>query len=450
MLTASNLNFKFSLINNILFPLLIVLFRFIPITADFSYVILAVYALFGRQQIIVALFLLWLFSLLNPELVPNTNNSSFSKYITILTCFLSILFRLNFAKIDKITIFTLGFVFFLIVHGYFFSQVTSLSILKALNWTVVTITLLLTWNEMNSSEHESTKNLITGFLLTIILICLALLLFTDLGYEVNVRYFHGILNHPQAFGLTVASLFILLLVQLFSHNRFKLIILINILICTFLVFVSGSRTSGLALILAILFFPILFSLLNIHKFKLFPYIFINKFFFIIASTLIVFMLIFNNTVLSVFSSFVIKTEKINFINLLSSYKVSRSVLYEPMIDNITQNPNIGIGFGIASDLSSMQIKYFKGIPVSAPTEKGVLPLLVLEEVGIYGFTIFIIWAFVLFRRANANGSGSFFILLTLFIFNLGEAGLFSPNGFGMLYLILLSSAVTKTKKSINY
>lgn len=158
MLIASKLNFKLSSINNIWFPLLIVLFRYFPITSDFSYVILAVYALFGRQQIIVALFLLWLFSMLNPEIVPITNNSSFSKYITILTCFLSILFRLNFAKIDKITTLTLGFGFFLIVHGYFFSQVPSISILKALNWTVIITILLLTWNEMNSSEYERTKN----------------------------------------------------------------------------------------------------------------------------------------------------------------------------------------------------------------------------------------------------------------------------------------------------
>lgn len=449
MLIASKLNFKLSSINNIWFPLLIVLFRYFPITSDFSYVILAVYALFGRQQIIVALFLLWLFSMLNPEIVPITNNSSFSKYITILTCFLSILFRLNFAKIDKITTLTLGFGFFLIVHGYFFSQVPSISILKALNWTVIITILLLTWNEMNSSEYERTKNLITNFLLIIILISLALLLFSHLGYEVNSRYFHGILNHPQAFGLTVASLTTLLLVQLFSHNRSMLFLLIYLLICILLVLVSGSRTSGLALISATLIFLILVPFLNILKFKLLPYIKINKFFFLIVSTLIVLMLIFNNIVLSAFSSFLIKTEKIDFVNLLSSYKVSRSVLYEPMIDNIKQNPNFGIGFGLASDPLSMNVKFFKNIPVSAPTEKGVLPILVLEEVGIYGFAFFIIWLFVLFKRAYANSSGCFFILLTLFIFNLGEAGLFSPNGFGMLYLILLTLVVTKPIKITN-
>ena len=42
-----------------------------------------------------------------------------------------------------------------------------------------------------------------------------------------------------------------------------------------------------------------------------------------------------------------------------------------------------------------------------------------------------------------------FVLITLFMFNLGEAGLFSPNGFGMLYLILLTSVVTKPIKSIS-
>ena len=167
------------------------------------------------------------------------------------------------------------------------------------------------------------------------------------------------------------------------------------------------------------------------------------------STLVVLMLIFNNTVMSVFSNFVMKTDKINFNNLLLSYKSSRSVLYEPMIDNIIKNPKKGIGFGVASDPSSMRIKYFKNIPVSAPIEKGILPLLILEEVGIYGFVFFAIWILMLLIRANTNGSGSLFVLITLFMFNLGEAGLFSPNGFGMLYLILLTSVVTKPIK-INF
>ena len=62
---------------------------------------------------------------------------------------------------------------------------------------------------------------------------------------------------------------------------------------------------------------------------------------------------------------------------------------------------------------------------------------------------FAIWILMLLIRANTNGSGSLFVLITLFMFNLGEAGLFSPNGFGMLYLILLTSVVTKPIK-INY
>ena len=300
---------------------------------------------------------------------------------------------------------------------------------------------------MNFYEREKTKNLLITFLI-IVLISLALL-FSDFGYELNSRYFQGILNHSMSFGLTAGSLTILLLVKLFRHNRFKLFFFINILICIALILASGSRTSGLALISGVLILSILFPLLNIFKFKFLPRILINRFFFLIISTLIVLMLIFNNIVMSVFSNYIMKTDKINFNNLLLSYESSRSVLYEPMIDNIIKNPNKGIGFGVASDPSSMRIKYFKNIPVSAPIEKGVLPLLILEEVGIYGFVFFVIWILMLLIRANTNGSGSLFVLITLFMFNLGEAGLFSPNGFGMLYLILLTSVVTKPIK-INF
>ena len=166
----------------------------------------------------------------------------------------------------------------MVVHGYYFSQIPAISILKALNWTAVTIILLLTWNDMNFYEREKTKNLLITFLLIIVLISLAFLLFSDFGYELNSRYFQGILNHSMSFGLTAGSLLVLLLVKLFRHNRFKLFFLINILICIALVLASGSRTSGLALISAVLILLILFPLLNIYKFKILPHILINRLF----------------------------------------------------------------------------------------------------------------------------------------------------------------------------
>ena len=41
--------------------------------------------------------------------------------------------------------------------------------------------------------------------------------------------------------------------------------------------------------------------------------------------------------------------------------------------------------------------------------------------------------------------GALIVLLTFLLFNLGEAGLFSANGYGMLYLIVITSIITRPK-----
>ena len=107
MLAISKFNFDFFLNKKLYFIFYIILLRFIPITADASYFIVAGYALLGRQQIIESLFLMWLFSMLNAEIIPHTGNESVIRYIVVLTCFLSILIRANFKKID-IFAFTYG------------------------------------------------------------------------------------------------------------------------------------------------------------------------------------------------------------------------------------------------------------------------------------------------------------------------------------------------------
>jgi hypothetical protein len=116
-----------------------------------------------------------------------------------------------------------------------------------------------------------------------------------------------------------------------------------------------------------------------------------------------------------------------------------------MIANIVEYPMTGIGFGLGSEPLSMNVKYFKGIPISAPIEKGILPLMVLEEIGIFGFLFFLIWILILSLKAIAISFSSTLILLTILLLNLGEAGLFSPNGFGMLYLILITMSITLPK-----
>jgi O-antigen ligase len=443
MLIALGSNFKFSLNSHVWFPLLAVILRLIPLTADFSYLILAGYALLGRRQIIEALLLSWLFSMLSPKIIPVAGYEGFFRYIIILACFFSILLRANFKKFHKLTFVTCGLGIFLILHAVFFSQVTTISFLKALNWTLVIVILFLAWKGMDSLEYENTKKWTKRFLLIILLFSIPTLLIPKIGFSVNSVYFSGILNHPQAFGMTAIALGALFIGQLSAQNKSTLLPFIITIICISLAIISGSRTAGLALLLAVIISFLLFPILTIRKIKsLFDF---KKNKLLIGIIFFLLIIILGPFIFNLITIFITKTNKSTVDSIMDAFIKSRAILYEPMIYNILEHPLKGIGFGLASDFTNMDIKYFKGIPVSAPIEKGVLPLAMLEEVGVFGFIFFIIWILILVRYSIANGFSDTIVLLTILLFNLGEAGLFSPNGYGMLYLVLLASATTKPK-----
>jgi hypothetical protein len=448
MLRVSKTNFKISLDSHLLIPLFATILRVIPLTADLSYLIIAAYALLGKRQIIESLFLSWLFSLLNSEIAPYAGSGSVLRYVILLACFFSIILRTNYKKIDGFAVITAGLGVFVCIHAVFFSQISEISILKALNWTFVMLTLLLTWNGMNSLEYEKTLKWVMQSLFIIVLISLLLLLLSpNTGYKINSALFQGILNHPQALGLAVASLGALLIGQLFDKGGFTLLLSIKILICITLIILSGSRTAGFALFFALIISTLIFST-NLLKETIIK----KKFsmYILLFFTIIFLSWIFSFEIQNLLSTYISKSQDFDTVDILSVYKRSREVLYAPMTANIVEYPMTGIGFGLGSEPLSMNVKYFKGIPISAPIEKGILPLMVLEEIGIFGFLFFLIWILILSLKAIAISFSSTLILLTILLLNLGEAGLFSPNGFGMLYLILITMSITLPKINKKY
>src|SRR5690554_1991584 len=62
-------------------------------TASVSYLALAIFALFGRGQAILALALSWLFTMINPEIVAEGDGGSVDRYLVILAASATALFR---------------------------------------------------------------------------------------------------------------------------------------------------------------------------------------------------------------------------------------------------------------------------------------------------------------------------------------------------------------------
>lgn len=130
------------------------------------------------------------------------------------------------------------------------------------------------------------------------------------------------------------------------------------------------------------------------------------------------------------------------MSLAEAYDKSRDGLIKKLLENIQNNPVKGIGFGIASDPFEMIIERDSviGLPVGAPIEKGVLPLAIIEDLGLVGALFVFIWFWLIIKRSALNGITPLSLVLTILFLNLVESTFFSPGGLDGLLLIFITWA----------
>jgi len=83
------------------------------------------------------------------------------------------------------------------------------------------------------------------------------------------------------------------------------------------------------------------------------------------------------------------------------------------------------------------------LPVSVSVEKGVLPLAILEEVGVIGFLVIVLWGRATVWKTLKGGGAAVGLLATIILLNFGESTFFSVGGFGMLPTVLLGWIATR-------
>jgi hypothetical protein len=448
MLTIDKSSFAIFSYSSFWVPLIAILARLNPSTAEISFFIIAGYALLGKQQSIQALALLFLFTMINPGIAPHIEIGPLLRYVVLFSVFLSIFLRISFLKYHSIAFYTLVFAVFILIHSFFFSKFAIVSILKIVSWTIVIISLLKAWGELNELEHVRMKKWISRFFLFILLSSLPFLLIPEIGYRYNLSGFQGVLNHPQAFGVFIALVAAIFFAHFFEKNKFSWSLVSLLFLICLLIFLSKARTAILSLFMSLsitlFFFFITFFLKK--KFVL-PIFQTKRFFFILF---LVFFLLFTSKIIKPIDSFLQKNTS-NINNLFEIFKESRGVLFQPMIENINKNFITGIGFGIASDPLSMNIQRdpFLNLPISVSVEKGTIYIAILEELGIFGFILFVIWVFILFYKVVIYSYASMIILITILLLNIGEAMLFSIGGMGLPILILLTSIISRPKLSLN-
>lgn len=415
-------------------------------TANLSFFLIAIYGLLGRSQAIQALALSWLFTMLNPALAPDASLASIGRYLVIFAAAISIAWRSvsrsSGFSIKRLSLFTLSLGVLMLAHSLLFSAVVDVSVLKVVSWMVVVLTLLSAWQGLAVEERVALFDQLLLGLIWLMLLSLPLLAIPSVGYLVNGTGFQGLLNHPQAFGPTVALVGVMVGGRVLGERKpaWRDVVLLGL--CLVLVVMSEARTAGVAMVLGLLGSALLSPVFaGVSRRRMLPGLRSRRFQTVALMT-VAGVIVAGPILADKLSTYLFK--RTDATSLLAAADASRGALVEKMFANIQKNPWTGIGFGIASEPASMVVERdpVLGLPLSALIEKGVMPVAVLEELGIFGAVAVLGWLLVVLRRGARSGVPQFAVLITLVLVNFGESMLFSVGGMGMLLLILLAGAVT--------
>lgn len=414
-------------------------------TANASYLVLAGFALAGRSQAVHALALVWLFGLLSPGLAPNASADSLGRYAVIAAAALSVVLRMGLSRrstqVSWPVLATALVGLFLLLHSFLFSPMVDVSALKAVSWSTVLLTLLSAWGGMEEDVKAKTENQLFFGLVAVMLASLPLV-FMPLGYLRNGSGFQGVLSHPQAFGLSMALLGTWGASRMLGESRPQWRLVMLVAICVVLVVLSETRTAGLAMLVGVSTAMFTIPLLANRSIKAaLPGVLstrVHLVLFLGAGA----MLVAGPLIADRISDYLVKRSESD--TLVEAYGESRGHLIHDMWLNVQARPLTGTGFGIASTPQDMVVVRdpIMNLPVSASIEKGVMPLAVLEEIGLFGFAFVVAWLWLMIRRAAKRGVAALSVTLTILLLNMGESTLFSAGGVGLVTLILLGWAVS--------
>lgn len=126
---------------------------------------------------------------------------------------------------------------------------------------------------------------------------------------------------------------------------------------------------------------------------------------------------------------------------------TRQFLIDEQMYNFKRRPVTGWGFQVTPQVAEM-VQYSDGPILTAPVEKGVWVTAILEEGGVIGWIIYVVYFLtvwiLLYSRRAFMGLGVF---VMIHIVNLGEMTMFSLSGAGgIMYLFLFMALVLDARR----
>lgn len=413
----------------------------------FAFIVLILLAFQGIFESLQALFLSWLLASLNDVLFPSLGEVEVIRIALIFLVMLKLLSEIGPLKILnsnrnlKIPL----YVFFLlcIVNSLFVSIFPVLSLLKSIVFFAMALTCICMWEALSHLRVKAEQWFLNS-LLAIAVISTPLLII-GLGYEKNGTGFQGILNHPQVFGVMMGLLSTWQLTEIISKRLYSLTYIARFILCITLLALSLARTGMLSFaigIISVFLFTVFLRRADLRLvFNSIPMI-IRVAGIGIGAIL---SLVFVQEIGDIVKDLALKGDGASSISEI--FAGSRGELMDNSIYNIEQQPIFGRGFGTPTYIDEFLIRYdpFFGVPVSAPIEKGVLIVGVVEELGFFGALFFVGLIYFLVRRVTYKGDFRMIsLIMSALAINIGEAVLFAAGGPGLLVWLVIGMAATQS------
>lgn len=334
-----------------------------------------------------------------------------------------------------------------------------ISYLKIVLFLVVFLAFYSTANASASRggvRPECVRGVILSFVCFIVFGSLALIPFpgigklgaaeaVEMGLEVSsLGLFKGITLQPQALGPMIAAMGTLLFADtLFSVRRWDKLYVALLLGVPVLIYYTGSRTAMGTWLAGMCFVGFLFMNAQTRvvgaRWKQRALSLLT-----ILGVLVGVTLFSTPQMREYVARFALKyvSEESELNVSYESVTATRQGLIDSAMDNFRESPWIGNGFQVSRMQSEMQIVSWKQL-LSAPIEKGVWVTAVLEEGGLFGMALFVVFILVSFaamlaRQAFVGAS----CLLVMLVANLGEFTIFSMSGIGGVMWALVFAGLT--------
>lgn len=423
-----------------------------PTTSALGYVVAAVWALFGQRQAVLALFFVWFFNNTTHTFCGPPLYAAFLRYAVLLAAAVSVIVRgpspASSAKAGWLLWFTIPLFVLIGLHSIAFSRMTEISLLKFVTFALAFLTSLCGWAWMTRRDRTRCLQIIIG---TLVLVMFASLAYWPTGraYLRQTRLLTGVLVHSQILGVAAAMIAAFLGAQTLVARPFRWwrpVAMVASLVC---LYVSGARAGMLGFVggmFAAGCYEAIKAIVSSARGR--PRVVRSRLLWAGAAAAIV-LTVAGGTIYKRTVQFILKYDDAEAVTIegLQRTAGARVMKVEDMRTNLRRHAIEGIGFGVPSDtdsFSNLVRDPILGLPVMATVEKGFMPLMMLEELGVPLGALSLVWLAAIGMACAKGGFVPLSVYGTAIVSNFGEATFFSQGGNGLLLIILVCWAATES------